>query len=102
MTAAVETTAAAPAVAGDLNEAGLRSDEQRERWMILGLCGPSLFVVAVVMMVPVAWLFWLSFVGADGTMSWENYTPVCGIASHTPAYFAPPSRSPSSPPASAC
>ncbi len=74
MTAAVETTAAPPAVAGDLNEAGLRSDEQRERWMVLGLCGPSLFVVAVVMMVPVAWLFWLSFVGADGTMSWENYT----------------------------
>ena len=73
MTVAVEATATT-AVARDLNAAGLRSDEQRERWMILGLCGPSLFVVAVVMMVPVAWLFWLSFVGADGTMSWENYT----------------------------
>jgi putative spermidine/putrescine transport system permease protein/spermidine/putrescine transport system permease protein len=73
MTATVETTVA-PVATVELNEAGLRSDEQRERWMVLGLCGPSLFVVAVVMMVPVAWLFWLSFVGADGSLSWENYT----------------------------
>ncbi len=72
MTAAAQSALPRPA-AGDLNEAGLRTDEQRERWMILGLCGPSLFVIAVVMVVPVAWLFWLSFIGADGTLSWENY-----------------------------
>lgn len=58
---------------GDLNARGLASDEQRERWMVLGLCSPALFLIGIVMVVPVAWLFWLSFVGADGTMSWENY-----------------------------
>jgi putative spermidine/putrescine transport system permease protein/spermidine/putrescine transport system permease protein len=67
-------TAIAPDAAGDvLNERGLQSDEQRERWMVLGLCGPSLFLIFIVMLVPVGWLFWLSFIGADGTLSWENY-----------------------------
>jgi len=56
-----------------LNADGLASDEQRERWMVLGLCGPALFLIGMVMVVPVAWLFWLSFVGADGTVSMENY-----------------------------
>ncbi len=72
MTAIVET-AAIGEVSSDLNEKGLRGDEQRERWMILGLCSPSLLVVAVLMVIPVAWLFWLSVIGADGSLSWENY-----------------------------
>ena len=60
-----------PAVADDLNEAGLRGDERRERWMIFGLCSPSLLIVVLGLIVPVGWLFWLSFVGADGTVSME-------------------------------
>jgi putative spermidine/putrescine transport system permease protein/spermidine/putrescine transport system permease protein len=55
------------------NEHGLRSDENRERWMVLGLCGPALFLIIIVMVVPVGWLFWLSFIGAEGSFSWENY-----------------------------
>ena len=57
----------------ELNADGLASDETRERWMVLGLCGPALFLIGIVMVVPVAWLFWLSAVGADGTLSMENY-----------------------------
>ena len=72
MTAIVDT-AVIGGVSSDLNERGLRGDEQRERWMILGLCAPSLLVVAVLMVIPVAWLFWLSIIGADGSLSWENY-----------------------------
>ena len=49
------------------NEHGLRSDENRERWMVLGLCGPALFLIIIVMVVPVGWLFWLSFIGAEGS-----------------------------------
>ena len=72
MTATVQD--AAQDASGDiLNRRGLNADEQRERWMVLGLCGPSLFLIAIVMLVPVGWLFWLSFIGADGTLSWENY-----------------------------
>ena len=65
--------AMSPTVADDLNEAGLRGDERRERWMIFGLCSPSLLIVVLGLIVPVGWLFWLSFVGADGTVSMENY-----------------------------
>ena len=61
------------AIADDLNESGLRRDEKRERWMILELCLPSLLLVVVGLVIPVGWLFWLSFVGADGTLSLENY-----------------------------
>lgn len=61
------------AVSDDRNARGLETDEQHERWMVLGLCGPALFLIFIVMLVPVGWLFWLSFIGADGTMSWENY-----------------------------
>ena len=61
------------AVSDDRNARGLEADEQRERWMVLGLCGPALLLIGVAMVVPVAWLFALSFVGADDTLSWENY-----------------------------
>jgi putative spermidine/putrescine transport system permease protein/spermidine/putrescine transport system permease protein len=61
------------AISDDFNASGLKSDENRERWMVLGLCGPALFLIIIVMVVPVGWLFWLSFVGAEGNLSWENY-----------------------------
>jgi ABC-type spermidine/putrescine transport system permease subunit I len=67
-------TAISQDVVGDaFNARGLATDEKRERWMVLGLCGPALFLIGIVMVVPVAWLFGLSFVGADDTLSWENY-----------------------------
>lgn len=61
------------AVGDALNAHDLATDDKRERWMVLGLCGPALFLIGIVMVVPVAWLFGLSFVGADDTLSWENY-----------------------------
>ena len=67
------TAVAHEAVGSPINARGLQTDEQRERWMVLGLCGPALLLIVVVMVVPVAWLFWLSFIGEDGTFSWENY-----------------------------
>jgi ABC-type spermidine/putrescine transport system permease subunit I len=51
----------------------LRRDARRERLALFGLCSPALFLVLVIMVIPVGWLFWLSFVGKDGTLSLENY-----------------------------
>lgn len=56
-----------------MNEAGLKRDQRLERLGLFALASPALLVVAVVLVVPVGWLFWLSFVGADGTISLENY-----------------------------
>ncbi|MCB1342535.1 MAG: ABC transporter permease [Pseudooceanicola sp.] len=57
----------------DLNAAGLRRDEAAERLALFGLASPALLLVLIVMVLPVGWLFYVSFVGADGGFSMENY-----------------------------
>ena len=55
------------------NAAGLRRDAFRERLALFGLCSPALLIVLVILVIPVGWLFYLSFIGADGSFSLENY-----------------------------
>ncbi|MBL8671538.1 MAG: ABC transporter permease [Alphaproteobacteria bacterium] len=55
------------------NAAGLRRDAARERWALLGLASPAFVLVLVAMAIPVAWLFWLSFLADDGSLSLEHY-----------------------------
>lgn len=55
------------------NEAGLRRDERLERLKLFGLSSPAILLVLVILVIPVGWLFWLSFIGADGQFSLENY-----------------------------
>lgn len=57
----------------DLNASGLRRDERRERWKLYGLASPAILIVLVILVIPVGWLFYVSFIGADGTFSMENY-----------------------------
>jgi ABC-type spermidine/putrescine transport system permease subunit I len=56
-----------------LNAKGLRRDEQAERWRLFGLSSPALLLVLIILVIPVGWLFYVSFVGADGNFSLENY-----------------------------
>ncbi len=56
------------------NAAELRASERSERWSLLGLTSPAVLLVLVIMVLPVGWLFYLSFIGSDGTFSMENYT----------------------------
>jgi len=55
------------------NAAGLRRDAMREQLALFGLCSPALLLVLVVLVIPVGWLFVVSFIGADGSFSLENY-----------------------------
>ena len=57
----------------ETHEAGLRHDARMERLALFGLCSPALLLVLVVLVIPVGWLFWVSFIGADGQFSLENY-----------------------------
>ena len=57
----------------DMNAAGLRQDERLERLKLFGLASPALLLVLVILVIPVGWLFYVSFIGADGTFSMENY-----------------------------
>ena len=56
-----------------MNAAGLRRDELLERWRLFGLASPALLIVLVILVIPVGWLFYVSFIGADGGFSLENY-----------------------------
>jgi putative spermidine/putrescine transport system permease protein/spermidine/putrescine transport system permease protein len=55
------------------NRAELKRDASRERLVLFGLCSPALLLVLVIMVLPVGWLFWLSFLGDDGSFTLEHY-----------------------------
>jgi len=57
----------------DFNAAGLRQDERLERLKLFGLSSPALILILIILLIPVGWLFYVSFIGADGTFSLENY-----------------------------
>jgi spermidine/putrescine transport system permease protein len=52
---------------------GLRRDGAQERLRLFGLSSPALLLVLVVLVIPVGWLFYVSFIGANRQFSLENY-----------------------------
>lgn len=54
------------------NAVGLRADEVRERYSLLGLSAPAMFLVGLVVFIPVGWLFWLSVIDG-GELSLAHY-----------------------------
>ena len=55
------------------NERLLQKQGIREQRMLLSLASPAVLAVVAIIVVPVGWLFYLSFVGSDGQFSLENY-----------------------------
>lgn len=55
------------------NAEGLRRDAALERWQLFGLSLPAVLLVVVTMVLPVAWLFYLSFLADDGSYSLVHY-----------------------------
>ncbi|MFZ5672265.1 MAG: ABC transporter permease [Pseudomonadota bacterium] len=53
--------------------ASLAGDERRERLAIAGLSLPALLLVTICLILPVGSLLALSFIGAQGSLSLENY-----------------------------
>jgi putative spermidine/putrescine transport system permease protein/spermidine/putrescine transport system permease protein len=56
-----------------LNEKQLRVQGEREQWMLLSLATPAFLAVVTIIVIPVGWLFYLSFIGSDGQLSLEHY-----------------------------
>jgi len=74
VSSAALTTSAQPGGApAGLNAAALRADERREHWQLLGLSGPALALVLLTMVLPIGWLFGLSFLADDGSLSLMHY-----------------------------
>ena len=55
------------------NEKGLQQVAANERLTFFGLTLPYLLMVTALIVIPVGWLFYLSFIGRDGSISFENY-----------------------------
>ena len=60
-------------MAAATNQAGLKFDERLERFELFGLASPAILLILVILVIPVGWLFYVSFIGADGNFSLENY-----------------------------
>jgi len=83
----VTRTASTPGQAQALNEVALSGQERREQWTLLGLSAPAILVVAIVVLVPVGWLFYLSFVGSDGQFSLEHYKKMIEYKSYARVFM---------------
>ena len=57
----------------NINQNELRKLAAREGYTFFGLPVPYLIMVTALIAIPVGWLFYLSFIGRDGTFSFENY-----------------------------
>jgi putative spermidine/putrescine transport system permease protein/spermidine/putrescine transport system permease protein len=53
--------------------AALRRDALRERLALFSLSLPALLLITITMALPVAWLFGLSFIADDGSLTLEHY-----------------------------
>lgn len=70
----LHTTSKAMAMAdAALNAGALRRQSRREYWSHLALSFPALALVSVILFIPIAWLFSLSFIGDDGQLSLVHY-----------------------------
>jgi ABC-type spermidine/putrescine transport system permease subunit I len=72
----------------DIHISELRKDERQERLKLFGLASPAILLVLVILVIPVGWLFYLSFVGADGNFSLENYGRMYSQKSYGRIFFA--------------
>jgi len=56
-----------------LNEEELRRQGVREQRLLLSLASPAVLAVLAIIVIPVGWLFYMSFVGSDGQFTLDHY-----------------------------
>ena len=57
----------------DLNAELLRAQGRNEQRLLLSLATPALLAVIAIIVIPVGWLFYLSFIADDGSLTLEHY-----------------------------
>ena len=57
----------------NINEVSLGRLARQENYTFFGLTLPYLVLVGAMIIIPIGWLFFLSFIGRDGSFSFENY-----------------------------
>lgn len=69
-----------------INEQALTRQTAREKRLLLSLAIPALVAIIIVIMIPVGWLFYLSFIGGDGQFTLENYQKMFKYKSYARAF----------------
>lgn len=77
----------APAGSQGLHEQALRVQGVREQRMLLSLATPATLAVVAIVIIPVGWLFYLSFVGGDGQFSLEHYAKMLKYKSYARTFI---------------
>ena len=70
-----------------LNEKELRRQTFLEQWNLLSLSLPSILVIILIIIVPVGWLFYLSFTGKGGDFSLANYEKMITYKSYARVFM---------------
>ena len=70
-----------------LHVAELKVREVRDQWTLLSLATPAILIIVLVILVPVGWLFYLSFVGSDGQPSLEHYRKMIEYKSYARVFM---------------
>ena len=65
-----------------LHSKQLRAQQRREQWSLLSLVLPGVAIVFFVIIIPVGWLFYLSFIGGDGQPTLEHYSKMIEYKSY--------------------
>ncbi|AHK05202.1 ABC transporter permease (plasmid) [Agrobacterium radiobacter] len=66
----------AAALLRELNRNGLIHEHRKETRRLFGLTVPGMIVLVIALVLPLGVMTYLSFIGEDGTFSFENYTRI--------------------------
>lgn len=69
-----------------INEKALKRQATNEKRWLLSLATPAILAVFAVVIIPVGWLFYLSFIGDNGQFSFENYRKMIEYKSYFRAF----------------
>ena len=72
----------------NLNSDLLHVARRREQLTLIGLTSPALICIFLVIFIPVGWLFSLSFLSTDGSLSLENYQKMIEYKSYARVFQA--------------
>jgi len=64
------------------NRRALEKQRKREQRLLLSLAAPAVLAILAVIVIPVGWLFYLSFVGSDGGWTTEHYSKMIKYKSY--------------------
>lgn len=70
-----------------LNQRLLHRQGVREQRLLLSLASPAALAIVAVVVIPVGWLFYLSFVGSDGQFSLANYAKMVQYKSYARVFI---------------